>query len=186
MALSIVYWMPEIGWLGANKWALAHLKIMLSTKYSLINHIYMCVCVCVGGGGSVYKLDLVLNNPQGLTSHKIQPNQTKQFSNSQYCCQGYKMTNYSGLRDFKLAWYSLTATWHICFYSLEYGLEIHNFIPTWSYLIVKVLQPKWNFLNKSGYGIVINCAFTLRTTNVFECFCGIIAQFKLVKPKFLN
>ena len=42
----------------------AHLKIMLPTNYSLINHIHMYM----------YKHDLALNDPQGLICHKTQPN----------------------------------------------------------------------------------------------------------------
>ena len=31
-----------------------------------------------------------------------------------------------------------------------------------------------------------NCAFTFHTTNVFCCFYSIMAQFELIKHKFLN
>ena len=48
----------------ANKLALAHLKIMLSTNYSLTNCIYIYI----------YIYDLALNNPQRLIYHKTQPN----------------------------------------------------------------------------------------------------------------
>ena len=50
---------------------------MLPTNYSFTNHIYLtCVCVCV------YKLDLALNNLQGLICHKIQPINLKKMVSS--------------------------------------------------------------------------------------------------------
>ena len=49
------------------------------------------------------------------------------------------------------------------------SLGIHGFRP-----IVEVLVTLAKFIQSSGYCIVINCTFTLRTTNVFGCFSAII------------
>ena len=56
---------------------------------------------------------------------------------------------------------------------------------TWLCLI-KVLATQVKFFEPSDYCTIINCAFTFCTINIFGCFCDIVAQFKLVKHKFLN
>ena len=65
-------------------------------------------------------------------------------------------------------------------YGLEHGLGIHIFWPTWpcqsSCKPTKILQP-------SGYCIVLNSVFTFCSTNVFSCFCGVIAQFKTISSQ---
>ena len=64
---------------------------------------------------------------------------------------------------------------------LKHSLEIHAFRFTWLCLIVEVLATQANFLQASGYCSMVNRDFTFRTTNIFGCFCGVMAQFKLVK-----
>ena len=49
-----------------------------------------------------------------------------------------------------------------------------------------VLATHTLFLEPSGYCVVIKCTFNFRTTNVFGCFCSIMAQFELIKHKSLN
>ena len=56
---------------------------------------------------------------------------------------------------------------------------------TWFCLIEEVLATQGIFLEQSGYGSGINCAFTFRA-QVFGCFRGITAQFDLVKHKCPN
>ena len=57
-----------------------------------------------------------------------------------------KMTNYTGLRDAELTWYSLIVTHWICLSSLG----IHGFRPNWSCLIADVLATQAKFLETSG------------------------------------
>ena len=42
------------------------------------------------------------------------------------------------------------------------------------------------FLEPSSCCTVVNFAFAFHTTKVFDCFCSVMAQFELVKYKFLN
>ena len=65
------------------------------------------------------------------------------------------------------------------------SLKIYGFRPTWSCLIIKVLTTQTKFLEQSGYCTVINYTFNFQT-NVFDCFCRVMTQFKLVKHNFLN
>ena len=53
-------------------------------------------------------------------------------------------------------------------------------------LSVKVLATQAKFLQPSDYCTVINCAFILFTTNVFDYFHGIMAQFEFAKHNFSN
>ena len=48
------------------------------------------------------------------------------------------------------------------------------------------LQPEWNLYKPSGYCILIDYVFTFRTTNVFGCLRGVMAQFELVNHNFDN
>ena len=48
----------------------------------------------------------------------------------------------------------------------------------------RYLQTEWNFLKHLV--IVINCAFTTRTTNFFGCFCDVINQFEFIMYKLPN
>ena len=48
---------------------------------------------------------------------------------------------------------------------------------SWPCLIIKVLAIWANFLEPSGYCIVINCAFMFCTTNVFGCSCDVMNKF---------
>ena len=54
-------------YLTVNKCAVSF-KNDLITNYSFANYIYIC-----GGGMGEYRLDLVLNNQQGLLCLKMQP-----------------------------------------------------------------------------------------------------------------
>ena len=51
---------------------------------------------------------------------------------------------------------------------LAYGLRLHGFMSTWSYLIIKGLATRTKFLESSGYHIVISSAITFRNTNIFS------------------
>ena len=55
-----------------------------------------------------------------------------------------------------------------------------------SYLTIKVLATKTLTLQSSGYCVAINRNFTFHTTNIFGCFHNVMAQFQLVRHKFLN
>ena len=77
------------------------------------------------------------------------------------------MTNYSGLGDAELAWYSPSDTYRICLNGLEHSLGIHSFRPTWLYQIVEVLVTRVKFLEPFGYCIVINWNFLFCTKDVF-------------------
>ena len=55
--------------------------------------------------------------------------------------------------------------------------------PTWPCLIVEVLA---KLFDPSGNCTGINSIFLFCTTNVFGCICSIMAQFELLKYKFLN
>ena len=68
----------------------------------------------------------------------------------------------------------------------EHNLEIHCFRLTWPCLSIEVLEGRVKCLEISDYRTVVNCAFTFRRTNVFRCFCGIMAQFEIVKIPKLN
>ena len=81
---------------------------------------------------------------------------------------------------------NLSVTHWICLYSSEYKLTIHGLMPISPCLIVEVLTTWGKFIQPSGYNTLIYCAFTLYKTDVFDCFCDIIAQFLLVKHKLLN
>ena len=96
-----------------------------------------------------------------------------------------KMTNHTTMWDAKLAWYSLSATYWICFYGFEHGLRIHSFRPTWLCPIIKVLSTWAKLFEPSGYCIGINFSFIFCLTKVFSCSCSIIAQFKFISYKFL-
>ena len=61
-----------------------------------------------------------------------------------------------------------------------------TFRSTWHCLIVKVLANWANFLESSCYCAVINWTFNFSLINVFGWFRGVVAQFELVKIKFLN
>ena len=61
-----------------------------------------------------------------------------------------EITNPTGLWDVELAWYSPSATHWICLYSTGHGLRIHDFRPTWSYLIVEVFVTLVKFLEPFG------------------------------------
>ena len=87
--------------------------------------------------------------------------------------------------DAKLTWYSLSVS-HWLDYGLEHGLGIYGFRSTWPCLIIKVLATWVKLLEPSSLFSVINCIFTFCTTNVFDCLCNIMAQFKLIKHKLLN
>ena len=74
----------------------------------------------------------------------------------------------------------------ICNYVLDHSFRIHTFSPISSCLIVEIVAIQAKFLEQSGYCTVISVTFTFQnTTNGFGCFHGIMAQFKLVKHKFL-
>ena len=94
-----------------------------------------------------------------------------------------KVTNHLGLGDAKLAWYSPSTT---CFYNLKFSLGIFSFRTTWPSLIITALANKEKFLEPSNYCVVINCIFTLCTTNIFGCIHSIMAQFTLIMHKFAN
>ena len=59
-------------------------------------------------------------------------------------------------------------------------------LPTRLCLIFEVLATRATFLQPSGYSIMINCAFTFRTTNILGYFCGVRVEFELVKHNFPN
>ena len=61
-----------------------------------------------------------------------------------------------------------------------------GFRPPWPCQIIEVLVTQAKFLDPSDYCSIINCTFTFCTTNDFSCFHSIMAQFELVKHKFLN
>ena len=96
-----------------------------------------------------------------------------------------KVTNDTGLWDAKLTWLSQISTHQICLYALAHGLGIHNFSSTCSYFFVEGLAFRANFSEPSGYCTVVNCALAFCTKNIFGCFCGVVAQFKLGNHKFL-
>ena len=54
------------------------------------------------------------------------------------------------------------------------------------YLIVDVLATRMKCLKLSAYSIVIICASTFHTTNVFGYFRNVFSQFELIKHKFTN
>ena len=56
----------------------------------------------------------------------------------------------------------------------------------WSCPLVGFLVTSAKFLKLFSYCSVINCTLTFHTTNIFGYICGIMAQFKVVKNKFLN
>ena len=62
-----------------------------------------------------------------------------------------------------------------------YNLWIHGFRPTWLYFCIKIVIIQAKFLKPADYCTGIKCVFTFCTTNIFGCFCGIMAQCKLVK-----
>ena len=66
--------------------------------------------------------------------------------------------------------------------SLFYSL---NLLLCFLYVITEILATRAKFLDLSCYCSRINCAFTFRTTNVFAFFWGIMAEFELVKQKYL-
>ena len=78
-------------------------------------------------------------------------------------------------------WYSLSASRQICLYGLEHNPKFHGLRPTWPFLIINVLAIWAKCLGPPAYFRVINCAFTTHRTNVFDCFRGIMAQFKVAK-----
>ena len=92
------------------------------------------------------------------------------------------LMNYTG--DAELVWYSVKATHQIYINDLEHGFGIHTFGPTLPCLIIKVLATQLKFIEPCSY--CSNCMFTFCTTNVFDCFWGIMAQLKLIKHKFMN
>ena len=50
----------------------------------------------------------------------------------------------------------------------------------------QVLANQVKFLEPPRFCSVINCALTFHTTNVFDCFCGVMVQFKIIQHKILN
>ena len=86
----------------------------------------------------------------------------------------------------KLAWYSPSGTHQICLSGLKLSLGIHGFKPAWPYLIIEVLATLENLLKPSRYTIVINCPFPFHTTNFLWLLSLFMAQFVLMKHKFLN
>ena len=73
-------------------------------------------------------------------------------------------------------------------YSLHLLLWLWARIQSVRYQFYLTIFDHWSSctLKPSGYFIEINCAFTFSITNVFCFFCSIMAQFELVKHKFLN
>ena len=86
------------------------------------------------------------------------------------CAKAVKMTNHTRLWDANLAWYSLRVTHQIFLYSLELGLKIHGFRPTWPCLMIKVLVTEAKFLEPSAYCTLMPCAFIFHAINAFGCF----------------
>ena len=58
-------------------------------------------------------------------------------------------------------------------------------VSNWPSLIMEVLLTRAKFLQLSGYSTQTNCAFIFRTTKVFSCLHGVMAQLELVNHKFL-
>ena len=100
-----------------------------------------------------------------------------QFISSRCFCQGHEGEE---------AHWTVRCWCHLilCYslYGLEHDLKIH----TWTYLIIEVLVTLVKFLEPSGYCTVNNCLFTFHTINVFGCFHNTMAQFTLIKHKFLS
>ena len=96
------------------------------------------------------------------------------------------MTNHSGLRDTELAGYSPIATHRIFLYGSGHGLGIYSFTPISLSVVIEVLATRAKFLEQYGFSIVINGVFTFHGTNVFGCFHGVMAQFKLIKHKLIS
>ena len=70
------------------------------------------------------------------------------------------------------------------FVSRAWSTSLNLWFQAW--LIVEVFVTRAKFLEPPGYCIVINFTFTFRTTIVFSCFRGVMAQFELGKHKFPN
>ena len=97
-----------------------------------------------------------------------------------------KVMNHTELRGAEFVWNFPSVTHRIYLYGKGLELRTHAFRPNWHYLIIEVLTTQAKFFQSYGYCNVINWAFTFYSTNVFGCFCGVIALFKLVKHKFPN
>ena len=100
-----------------------------------------------------------------------------------------KLTNHTGLWDTGYTRFFPSASHCICCNVFEHVLEIHDFRLYWPCLIIDVLESWAKFLEPSGYGIVINCRFTLCLANVSGWYCCVMAVFQLVKyllSKFLR
>ena len=85
--------------------------------------------------------------------------------------------------DAKLAWHSPSATCQIWLYGLMHDSSFKPIRPS---LTIEVLASRTKFLEVFGYCSVVNYAFTFCTINIFDCFHGVMAQYKFVKHKFSN
>ena len=116
-----------------------------------------------------------------------------------------KVMDYTGLSDAKFVGYSLSGTHWICqgcegdehwtvrcwsqllhtrFTSIAWSIALELMLLGQVDLVrsLRFLQHEQNFLNH----LLAELHSAFYTTNVFGCSCGVIAQFKLVKPKFSN
>ena len=89
-----------------------------------------------------------------------------------------KMLSHTGL--------SSSATHLIYSSSSGHSLGIRGFRPIGPCIIIKILAAWVKFLESPDYCTVINWIFTFHTPNAFGCFFSVMAQFTLVKHKFLN
>ena len=94
--------------------------------------------------------------------------------------------NSTGLWNVELAWYSLSATHRICWYSSEHDYGIHSYRPTCPCLIIKVLVTQVKFLKPSFHCTVVNCAFTFSEVNFFGLLALCYFHFEVVEHKCLN
>ena len=97
-----------------------------------------------------------------------------------------QVTNHTELWDDELTWYSPSITLRISLYNLEHGIGIYGFWSTWHWLITKVLAIRVKHLQQSGCCTGINCPTIFCATNIFGCFCSVMAKFEIGKHKFPN
>ena len=101
-----------------------------------------------------------------------------------YTVEVMKVTNYTGLWDTELAWYSPSTTRWICFYGLEYNNTIHAFRSTWPLPERRGSCP----LNENSSTIWLQYCDKQRFRLMFFFFFLVASEdvFELVKHKFQN
>ena len=77
---------------------------------------------------------------------------------------------------------TLSTTHLVCLYGLDTALESMVSWLSYLFLLIEIFSTRRKFPELH----LINCTFTLRPSNIYSCFFGVMTQFELVKQEFLN